>query len=53
MGSEASLYLASHAHSFVARVRATDRLSVNQKVSVIFDMRHAHFFDPATGTAVV
>jgi multiple sugar transport system ATP-binding protein len=53
MGSEAYLYLASHAHSFVARVRATDRLSVNQKISVIFDMRHAHFFDPATGTAIV
>jgi multiple sugar transport system ATP-binding protein len=53
MGSEAYLYLASHAHSFVARVRATDRLSLNQKVSLIFDMRHAHFFDPASETAIV
>jgi multiple sugar transport system ATP-binding protein len=53
MGSEAYLYLASHAHSFVARVRATDHFNVNQQVSLAFDMPHAHFFDPASGTTIV
>ena len=53
MGSEAYLYLASHAHSLVARARAMDQFSVNQKISLAFDMPHAHFFDPASGVAVV
>ena len=53
MGSEAHLYLAGHAHSFAARVRATDRVSVGQKVLLLFDMRQAHFFDPVSETAIV
>jgi multiple sugar transport system ATP-binding protein len=53
LGSETYLHLAGHAHSFVARVQATGSISVQQKVSLVFEMRHAHFFDPATGTAVV
>ena len=48
MGSETYLHLASHAHSFVARVRATELFSVNQRVWLAFDMPHAHFFDPAS-----
>jgi len=53
MGSETYVHLAGHAHSFVARVRATDHFNVNQQVSLTFDLRRAHFFDPASGTAIV
>jgi multiple sugar transport system ATP-binding protein len=53
MGSETYLHLAGHARSFVARVPATDHASVNQKVSLVFDARHAHFFDPVSETAIV
>jgi multiple sugar transport system ATP-binding protein len=53
MGSEAYLYLAGHAQSIVARVRATEHFNVNQQVSLALDMSHAHFFDPVSGTAIV
>jgi multiple sugar transport system ATP-binding protein len=53
MGSEAYLYLAGHAQSIVARVRVTEHFTVNQQVSLAFDMPHAHFFDPVSGTAIV
>jgi len=53
LGSETYLHLASHTRSFVARVRATDHFSVNQKISLVFDAHHAHFFDPASGIAIV
>jgi multiple sugar transport system ATP-binding protein len=52
-GSEAYLYLSSGSHSFVARVHANNRVSVKQKVSLVFDMRKAHFFDPATEKAII
>ena len=52
MGSETYLHLASHAHSFVARVRATERFSLNQRVLLTFDMPDAHFFDPASGRTI-
>jgi hypothetical protein len=44
--------LAGHAHSFVARVRATDHFAVNQPVSLTFDMRQARFFDPGSEAAL-
>jgi multiple sugar transport system ATP-binding protein len=53
MGSETYLYLAGHAHSVVARVQATDCVSVKQMVPLRFDLRHAHFFDPVSETAIV
>jgi multiple sugar transport system ATP-binding protein len=53
LGSETYLHLAGHAHSFVARVRATDHFNVGQQASLAFDMRQAHFFDPASGTVIV
>ena len=53
LGSETYLQLAGYAHSLVARVRATDHFSVNQKVSLTFDMRQVRFFEPATGKAIV
>jgi multiple sugar transport system ATP-binding protein len=48
MGSETYLYLDTGAHSFIARVRPTDRFEVNQKVKVTMRMDTAHFFDPTT-----
>jgi multiple sugar transport system ATP-binding protein len=53
MGSETYLYLTSGSHPFVARVHANNRVNVNQKVSLVFDMRKAHFFDPATEKAII
>ena len=52
MGAETYVYLASGAHSFVARLQPADRVSLNQKVSLVFDMRRAHFFDPGTGKSL-
>jgi multiple sugar transport system ATP-binding protein len=51
-GPDAFLHLATASHSFVARVSANCPVSVNQRVSVVFDLRHAHFFDPETGQAL-
>jgi multiple sugar transport system ATP-binding protein len=53
LGSEAYLHLAGRTHSFVARVPATDHFSVNQRVALAFDVRHAHLFDPTSGAAIV
>ncbi len=53
LGSETYLHLAGHARLLVARVPATERFSVSQKVSLTFDTRYAHFFDPTSGTAIV
>ncbi len=48
MGSETYLYLDTGAHSFIARVRASDRFDVNQKVKITFQMDKAKLFDPST-----
>ncbi|PYJ00173.1 MAG: hypothetical protein DME25_21350 [Verrucomicrobia bacterium] len=48
LGPETYLYLSSGPHQFISRVQPGDRISVGQKVSLVFDMRRAHFFDPAT-----
>jgi len=52
LGSETYLHLAGHAGSFVACVPATEHFIVSQKVSLAFDARHAHFFDPGSGTVI-
>jgi multiple sugar transport system ATP-binding protein len=48
MGHETNLYLNSGAHSFIARVRSTDRFETNQMVNVSFNLANAQMFDPAT-----
>jgi multiple sugar transport system ATP-binding protein len=48
MGSETLLYLDTGASSFIARVKPSDRFESGQKVQVVFDLDHAHLFDPAT-----
>jgi multiple sugar transport system ATP-binding protein len=52
LGSETYLYLAGHAHSVVARVRAGDPFSIGQKVRLTFEVRQVHFFEPAAGKAI-
>jgi len=53
MGAETYLYLQTGATSFIARVRPTDRFHVNQRIKVVFDLDHAHFFDPVSEEAIV
>ncbi len=48
MGAETYLYLNSGAHSFIARVRASDRFDVGQKVKITLQMDKVHLFDPST-----
>ena len=48
MGAETYLYLDTGVHSFIARVRATDRFDVNQKVKITFQMDKAKLFDPTS-----
>ncbi|MFI5358312.1 MAG: ABC transporter ATP-binding protein, partial [Opitutales bacterium] len=52
MGAETYLYLDSGAHSFIARVRATDRFDVGQQVKITLQMDKAHLFDPQTENVV-
>jgi multiple sugar transport system ATP-binding protein len=53
LGSETYLHLAGHAHSVVARVGAADRFSIGQRVSLTFEVRQVHFFEPASAKAIV
>jgi multiple sugar transport system ATP-binding protein len=48
MGAETYLYLTTNAHSFIARVRPTDRFDANQRVHVTFNVEKAHLFDAET-----
>jgi len=52
MGAESYLNLAGMAQSFVARVPATERVRALQRVSLVFDMGRAHFFDAVTERAI-
>jgi len=53
LGADTYLHLASGAHSFVARTCGTNRVSANHKLSLVFDMASAHFFDPTTEKTIV
>jgi len=53
LGADTYLHLASGAHSFVARTCGTSRVSANHKLSLVFDMASAHFFDPTTEKTIV
>jgi multiple sugar transport system ATP-binding protein len=53
LGAESYLHLAGHARGCVVRVRAGEQFSVGQRVRLGFDVSQAHFFDAATGLAVV
>jgi multiple sugar transport system ATP-binding protein len=53
MGSETLVHLSSGAHSYVVRLPATNAVRVAQKLALVFEMSRAHFFDPATESALV
>jgi multiple sugar transport system ATP-binding protein len=53
MGSEVYLYLRTGDHSFIARVDAHDKAQVNQEMTMVLDMKRAHFFDTDSGEAIV
>lgn len=49
MGAETYLYLATGAHSFIARLRGSGRFEVNRPIRLAFQLEKAHLFDAATG----
>ena len=53
MGAETYLHLTGHARPIVARVSATQSAAVNEAFSLGFDLAHCHFFDPASGAALL
>jgi multiple sugar transport system ATP-binding protein len=52
-GAETYLHLSRGAQSFVARVHAAGSVRAGQKVPLVFEMGRAHFFDPASGQAIL
>jgi multiple sugar transport system ATP-binding protein len=48
MGAETFLYLDTGAHSFIARVRGSEKFDLGHRVKVSFDVEKAHLFDPQT-----
>ncbi len=52
MGGETYLCLSTGSHSFMARTTGHDRVSVNQRLAVAFDMSKCHFFDAQTEQAI-
>jgi len=53
MGSEVYLYLNTGKHTFIARVDVHDTADVNQELTMVLDMKKAHFFDVQTQELVV
>jgi len=53
MGSEVYLYLNTGKSPFIARVGSHDRPKVNQDMSVVFDMKKAHFFNIETEETII
>ena len=52
MGAETHLRLTRGGRHFIARAASGTEHGVNQKLSLIFDMRQAYFFDPETEKAL-
>ncbi len=53
MGSEVYLYLNTGKSSFIARVDIHAKAQVNQELTMVLNMKKAHFFDRETGDAIV
>ncbi len=47
-GPETHIHANTGAHTFVIRAPAESRVPEGGKITLALDMRHAHFFDPAT-----
>ncbi|HMP97670.1 MAG TPA: sn-glycerol-3-phosphate ABC transporter ATP-binding protein UgpC [Kiritimatiellia bacterium] len=52
MGAEIFLYLNAGRGSFIARVGTAQAAEVNQELTLVMNMKKAHFFDAATGEAL-
>ncbi len=52
MGSEIYLYLTTGKNSFIARVAAQEKVEVNQDITLVADMKRAHFFDKESGAVI-
>ncbi len=52
MGAEIYLYLAAGRHSFIARVAPGQSAEPNQELSLVMNMKKAHFFDAINGSAL-
>ena len=53
LGAETFFHLTTGIHPFIARLRAAERVAPNRSISAVFNLSRCHFFDPATGTAVI
>ncbi len=53
MGAEVYLYLNSGPHTFTARTDAHEGADVGQSITMVFNMKKAHFFDAQTGATVL
>jgi len=52
MGAEIFIYLSTGNHSFVARMNTSQPAEVNQSLTLVLNMKKAHFFDALTGAAL-
>ena len=52
MGAEVFVYLSTGSHSFVARMNTAQPAEVNQSLTLVVNMKKAHFFDAKTGAAL-
>ena len=52
MGPETYLHLHTGAHAFTARVKASNRFVISQKVKITFEMDRVRLFDPDTEKAL-
>jgi len=52
MGAEVYIYLTTGKHSFVARMNTAQQAEVNQALTLVFNMKKAHFFDAESGAAL-
>lgn len=53
MGAENSIYLTTGTHSFMARVEAHSKASVNEDIELVFNMSKVHFFNCETEEKIV
>ncbi|EEF60925.1 ABC transporter ATP-binding protein [Pedosphaera parvula] len=53
MGAETYLYAKLGATSFTVRTAAASSASPGQSANFLFDLHHAHFFDPNTGMVIL
>ncbi len=53
MGAEVYIYLNTGKHTFISRVDMHDNADVNQQLTMVLNMKKAHFFDSKSGETIV